>query len=310
MRFKVFSCVLILCLAVVSSVVAGDTPALQRISEHVYAYVDTKDASPAKSYGSNAGLVVGRDAALVVDTLISAKAADQFLADIRKVTDKPVKYVVNTHHHLDHAWGNCQFVKQGAAIVANENAKSHAAEDAQTLAHPEGHGLTAKDMEGTTLQGPTVTFAEAKTIDLGDVTVELRYPGHTHTNDSITAYVPKDKVLFVGDILFTHYHPFLAEGDLPHWQQVLGALEQTPAEKIIPGHGPVSSKADLQDMKTYLRDFDTQAQALCAGKSADDAPAIAQELIKLLPQQQRTELPRLVEFNLQLKYLPKTEAKK
>jgi cyclase len=312
MRFKVkiVPYVVVLCLAVCSSVLAADTPALQRISEHVYAYVDAKNATPATGYGANAGLVVGRDAALVIDTLTSAKDADRFLADIRKVTDKPVKYVVNTHHHFDHAWGNCQFVKVGAAVVAHQNAASHASEDVAAFAHPEQFGLTAKDLEGTTLQGPTITFTDVKTIDLGDVTVELRYPGPTHTDDSIIAYVPQDKVLFLGDILFSHYHPYVAEGDVTHWQQVLGELEQTPATKIIPGHGPVSSKADIENMKTYLREFDTQAKTLCAGKVADDAPAIAQELISRLPQQQRTELPTLVEFNLRLKYLPKAEAKK
>lgn len=310
MRFKTLPCVVVLCLAVCSSVLAGETPGLQQISEHVYAYVDTKNASPAKSFGCNAGLVVGRDGALVIDTLISAKEADRFLADIRKVTDKPVKYVVNTHHHLDHAWGNCQFVKQGAAVIAHENALAHKPEDERALAHPEQHGLAPKDLDGTTLQGPTITFTDSKTIDLGDVTVELRYPGPTHSNDSITAYVPQDKVIFVGDILFTHYHPFLAEGDLVNWQKVLGELEQTPATKIIPGHGPVSGKSDLAQMKTYLSEFDTQAKTLCADKVAGDAPAIAQELIKRLPQQERKELPILVEFNLQLRYLPKPEAKK
>jgi cyclase len=310
MRFKALPCIVFLCLAVCSTVLAGDMPAFQRISEHVYAYVETKNASPAQSFGSNAGLVVGRDAALVVDTLISAKEADRFLADIRKVTDKPVKYVINTHHHLDHAWGNCQFVKLGAAVIAHENASSHIPEDERALAHPELHGLTVRDLEGTTLQGPTITFTDSKTIDLGDVTVELRYPGVTHTNDSITVYVPQDKVIFVGDILFTHYHPFLAEGDLVHWQKALDELERTPATKIIPGHGPVSGKSDLKDMKTYLGEFDALAKTLCADKAAVDAPAIAQELIKRLPQQERKELPILVEFNLRLKYLPKPEAKK
>ncbi len=237
MRFKALACIGLLCVVMCSSAGADGAPVLQKISEHVYAYVDTKNAGPADSFGSNAGLVVGNDAALVIDTLISAKHADRFVADIRKVTDRPVKYVVNTHHHLDHAWGNCEFVRLGATVIAQENALSHVTEDAQTLAHPEGHGLTAKDLEGTTLQGPTITFTDSMKIDLGGVTVELRYPGPTHTNDSIVAYVPQDKVMFVGDILFTRYHPFLAEGDLIQWQKALGELAAGLDTKIIPGHG-------------------------------------------------------------------------
>jgi len=311
MRFKSLPFVVVISLILCSFVWAeGAPPALQKISDHVYAYVDTKNASPADSYGANAGLVVGNDSALVIDTLISAKNADRFLADIRKVTDKPVKYVINTHHHLDHAWGNCVFTKLGAAVIAQENAGAHLPEDALALSHPEQHGLTPKDMEGTTQQGPTTTFKDSMKIDLGGVTVELSYPGPTHTNDSIIAYVPEDKVMFLGDMLFTHYHPFLAEGDLPNWQKTLDEIAAAPAAKIIPGHGPVSSAADLKDMKEYLSVFDAKAQSLCVGKTADDAPAIAQELIKLLPEQGRAELPMLVEFTLKLKYLPKPEAKK
>ena len=309
-RSKVVPCILVLCLVVCSSVFAGDTPALKRISEHVYTYAGIQHAGPANSFGANTGIVVGRDAAMVIDTLISAKDADRLIEDIRKISDKPVKYVVNTHHHLDHSWGNCRFVRSGAVVIAQKNALSHRAADAHALAHPKEYGLTAEALKGTTLEGPTITFAEAMTIDLGDVSVELRYPGPTHTDDNITVYVPQDKVLFVGDILFTHYHPFLAEGNLPHWQQVLGRLEQTPATKIIPGHGPVSSRADLEKMKTYLREFDTLAKPLCAGRQAADAPEIARGLIKRLPRQDRTELPTMVEVNLRLKYLPQPAAQK
>jgi len=311
MRFKVLSCVAVLGLIVCQSVLAADAPGLQRISEHVYAYVDAKNASPAgNSFGANTGVVIGRDAVLVIDTLISAKEADRFIADIRKITDKPVKFVVNTHYHLDHAWGNCQFAKLGAAIIAHENARLHLAEVKQELAHSEDSGLTAKDLEGTELQGPTITFPDSMTVDLGNVTVELRYPGISHTNDSITAYVPEDKVLFVGDILFNRYHPYMADCDVSRWQQVLDELQTTPAVKIIPGHGPVSEKIDLENLKIYLGEFDALARTLSAGKRPEDAPVIAQELIKRLPQQDRTELPMLVEANLRLKYLPQPAEQK
>lgn len=311
MRFKVLVCIALLCWFVSTSVFAGDKAGLQQVSEHVYAYVDSKNSAPTSSFGANAGLVVGKDGVLVIDTLVSAKEAERLLADIRKVTDKKVKYVVNTHCHLDHAWGNCVFTKLGAVVIGHDNARKHQSDSAKSLAHPEGFGLTAKDLEGTTLKAPTVTFTDSKSIDLGDVTVLLRYPGGaTHTDDSITVYVPQDKVLFTGDILFSGYHPYLAEGDLTHWQKVLGEIEQTSATKIIPGHGPVCGKTDLNDMKTYLKEFDTAAKTMCAGKSANDAPAIAKELVKCLPEQQRKGLPNMVEFNLRLKYLPQQQAKK
>jgi len=86
---------------------------LTKIAEDVYSYVGVQNGSPANSYAANAGIVIGKDAVLVVDTLISAREAERFLADIRKITDKPIRYVVNTCTHLDHAFGNCVFAKLG-----------------------------------------------------------------------------------------------------------------------------------------------------------------------------------------------------
>ena len=129
--------------------------------------------------------------------------------------------------------------------------------------------------------------------------------GPSHTSSSITALVPQDKVLFVEDILFSHYHPYLAEGDLAGWQQALTELEKTSATTIVPGHGPVSSVSDLRDMQEYLRVFDAQARRLCAGKTAADAPTVAEELMKLLPEQGRTELAVMVQGNPTARYLPR-----
>src|SRR5512140_3087910 len=73
---------------------------LTRIADNVYSYVDVKGATPQNSFGANAGIVIGKNGILVVDTLISSKEAKRFLQDIRKVSDKPIKYVINTHYHL------------------------------------------------------------------------------------------------------------------------------------------------------------------------------------------------------------------
>ena len=284
-----------------------ESPNLQKISKHVYAYAGTTNASPTgNAFGANVGVVIGRDAVLVIDTLISAKAATRLLEQIRAVTDKPIKYVVNTHDHLDHAWGNCVFAKLGAIIIAQENSRLDANKTGETLGRAGQYGLTAADMEGTTIVPPSITFKQSVKVDLGGITVELNYPGPSHTVGSITALVPQDKVLFVGDILFSHYHPYLAEGDLAGWQQALIELESTIATKIIPGHGPVSTVSDLRDMREYIRVFDTEARKLCAGKTAADAPVIAKELLKLLPDQGRTELPMMVQANLAARFLPKS----
>jgi cyclase len=286
-------------------VLAEDSNGLTKLSEHVYAAVDFKNASPAaNSFGVNTGVVIGNDAVLVIDTRISAKDARKFLADIKKVTDKPIKYIVNTHYHLDHSWGNCEFVKLGAVVIGHENGRLAAPKSKDAMSHPEYFGMAPDALDGTTVSPPTITFKDAMLIDLGGVTVSLSYLGHSHTDDSITAFVNEDGVLFAGDILFTRYHPFMADADVQGWLKALAKLETTPAKIIVPGHGPLSTTADIKDLEVYLTQFDKQARALCAGKSLDDAPAIAQEMLKVLPDQKRTELVNGIENNLRTKYLP------
>jgi len=131
-------------------------------------------------------------------------------------------------------------------------------------------------------------------------------PGPSHTEGSITASIPADKVLFTGDIVFNHYHPFMGEGDMANWPKTLDALsKQTPEDtKIIPGHGPLATKAVFAEMRDYVLAFDKEAKRLCAGKTADDAPAITEEMLKVLPDQGRTSLSRMVTANLKMRYLP------
>lgn len=297
---------LLMCIFLPGLVIAEETAGLTKLSEHVYAAVDFKNASPAaNSFGVNTGVVIGNDAVLVVDTRISAKQAQAFIADIRKITSKPIRYVVNTHFHLDHSWGNCEFVKLGAIVIGHENGRLAAPRSKGGMSHPEYLGMTPDDFNGTTVSAPTVTFKDAMLVDLGGVTVSLSYLGHTHTDDGIVALVDQDGVLFAGDILFTRYHPFLADADVAGWLKALAKLESTPAKIIVPGHGPVSTVADIKDLEIYLTQFDKQAKALCVGKTRDDAPAIAQEMLKTLPDQKRTELISGVENNLRSKYLPK-----
>jgi len=122
---------------------------LTKLADNVYSCVGVKDASPAHSFAANAGIVVGRDSVLVIDTLISAKEGARFHADIRKVTNKPIKYVVNTHTHLDHALGNCIFSKLGATVISHDaDRASLATQGADTLKNASNYGLiTVKNAE-------------------------------------------------------------------------------------------------------------------------------------------------------------------
>ncbi|MGE5173061.1 MAG: MBL fold metallo-hydrolase, partial [Betaproteobacteria bacterium] len=155
---------------------------LVKIAEGVYAYIDEKNPSPATSFGANAGIIIGQDGMVVVDTLISAKEAQRFIKDIRAVSDKPIRYVVNTHDHLDHVLGNSEFAKLGATIVAQEETKAAMVKTgAGLLQRAKYFGLSDEAMSGTTVVVPSLTFTDAMEIDLGDRKVELLHAGPSHT---------------------------------------------------------------------------------------------------------------------------------
>jgi glyoxylase-like metal-dependent hydrolase (beta-lactamase superfamily II) len=262
--------------------------------------VGVKDASPATSFAANAGIVIGRDGVLVVDTLISAKEGERFLADIRKVTSKPIRYVVNTHTHLDHAFGNCVFAKLGATIISHDADRALLEKVGEaTLKNIANFGLKPEDMAGTEIVYPTLTFSDRLTIDLGGETVELIRTAPSHTAGSVVVYLPARKLLFAGDILFNDFHPFLADGDIPGWTRTIDALLAMDVERIIPGHGPLSTKKDLVDMKEYLLLFDAKARELSA--TSQDADAVAVEMRKILPKRSMAEW--MIGFNLKSRYL-------
>ncbi len=273
---------------------------LTQIAEDVYAYVDTKNGSKENSFGANAGIIIGKDGIVVVDTMISAKEAKRFIRDIQTISSKPIRYVVNTHYHLDHVFGNSEFTKLGAVVIAQENDKKTMENSAEETLNSIGkYGLTPEDMKGTTPAYPVLTYGDRMTIDIGGLQIELIHARPSHTDGDTLVYIPSRKVLFTGDILFTNYHPFLGEGNIEEWAKELDDIKLMDVEKIIPGHGPLSGKTDLEDMKEYILLFDQKAKELPS--QSDDLQKIVTAMQGALPQ--RPEGVWIITANIQIKYL-------
>lgn len=283
------------------TVTAQTRAELKKITDSVYAYVGVPAGTPGNAFSANAGIIIGKDAVLVVDTLTSAGEAEVFYADIEKITKKPVRYVVNTHYHLDHSLGNSFFADRGATIISHENCRDAiVAGGEKVLENPAMFGLPANFWENTRIVTPDMVFKRAMIVDLGGITVKLLHSGiSSHSAGSIIVHVPEQDVLFTGDILFTDFHPYLAEGDLPGWEKNLDLIGAMNVKHIIPGHGPLSSNKDIEDMKTYLAIFDEKATELSAGEK--DVAKLAAEMLKILPERSSGDF--IIPMNLKSRYL-------
>lgn len=286
----------------VQSVMAQTPKAeLRKITESVYAYAGVPAGTPGNAFSANAGIVIGKDAVLVVDTLTSAKEAEDFAADIRKITDRPVRYVVNTHYHLDHALGNSFFVDMGARIIGHVKCRDAIiAGGDKMLENPAVFGLPPDFWEGTRSVAPDTAFERGMILDLGGLIVRLIHTGFaSHSAGSVIVHIPSQDVLFAGDILFTDFHPYIGDGDLPGWEKNLDFIHEMNISHIIPGHGPLSSNKDIEDMKAYLPFFDKKAGELCAVEK--DVEKLTSAMLELLPKRAGGEF--IVTMNLKTRYL-------
>jgi cyclase len=181
-----FTIIISFCCAIAASANTG----LTKIADGVFSYVNEKNPSPGTSFGANAGIIVGKDGIVVIDTLISAKEAQRFIRDIRAVSDKPIRYVVNTHDHLDHVLGNSEFVKLGATIIAQTDTKAAMVKNGDALLQRAKYfGLSDGAMSGTTVVAPSLTFSDAMEIDLGDKKIDLLHAGPSHTAGSSIVFI-------------------------------------------------------------------------------------------------------------------------
>lgn len=275
---------------------------LKKIADGVYAYADVKNGSPKNSFGANAGIIIDKNGMVVVDTLISAKEAKRFIRNIRAVSVKPIKFVVNTHYHLDHSFGNSEFTRLGAMIIAQSADNANMRNKGEYVLNNAGNfGLTKEDLRGTELAYPALAFNDRMEISLGSKKIHLIYTGPSHTEGSIMVYLPDSKLLFTGDILFTDRHPYMGDADVGGWIKALDFIMGMDVVTIIPGHGPISSKKDIADMKNYLTIFDKKAKELCM--QSNDPDIIAAEMKKVLPA--RSENDSFIKTNIQMKYLKK-----
>jgi len=256
---------------------------LEKISDRIYFYSASGDHSPENAFGANAGIIIGDKGVLVIDTLVSAGKAKGFIKAIRSVTDKPIRWVLNTHFHFDHTFGNSEFAKLGATIITHEKSKAYQAKWSPKLLKNAKAWLKLdpETMVGTEIVLPDQTFSQNMVFDLGGISAEVINLAHSHTQGSVFVHVPSEKVIFTGDVLFTERHPNMSAADVPGWVKVLDHITEMDLKTIVPGHGPLSTKKDLVELKDYLQVFEKKARELVT--TSDDIKAVAAKMAEFMP---------------------------
>ena len=310
-RFPGFAAWFAVCLALSVTCLADDLFEIKPVAEGVYAAI----AKPAYKVNCNAAIIFLDDSVLVVDTHSKPSAARGLIEQIKKLTDKPVKYVVNTHFHWDHYQGNQAYPSSwpaGVEIISSEATRASIEqrgiprvkheivtmpqeiekmkadlektsdpkqkdEIKRNVAQAEDYLAELKSMQVTL---PTLTFDRSVILHRKSRIVEILWLGKAHTDGDVFVYLPKEKVLVTGDALHG-WTPFMGDSYPYDWITTLDAAEKLDFDQVIGGHGDVmKGKAKFELWKQYFGELLSQtAQAYAEGATEEQAEKRVSQLL-------------------------------
>jgi cyclase len=196
---------------------------------------------------NNAGVFVGADGVVLVDTAFTAHRGRALREAVGRLTDKPVRTVVNTHHHGDHTYGN--FLFPGATVIGHNRCR----EATIATGFETKKWFPGVDWGDIRISPPTVTFADSLTVWCDDLPASLRFVGPAHTSNDVIVWVEEHRLLFAGDLVFNGGTPFVVMGSVEGILRALEQLDALDAEVVVPGHGAVCGPEVIGRQRDYLR---------------------------------------------------------
>jgi quinoprotein relay system zinc metallohydrolase 2 len=236
---------------------------LVEIGPSVYVHEGDLALMSAANEGAiaNVGLVIGDDGVAVIDTGGSVREARRLLEALHQLTDKPVLYVINTHGHPDHVFGNAAFTSP-AIFVGNHNLSRDMAERGSYYLNSFRPAMGAL-LDEVKIVLPNVTVDDELRLDLGHRVLLLKAWRASHSDSDLTVFDEKTGILFAGDLVFLRHIPVL-DGSIRGWLKTIDELAKIPAKSVVPGHGPPSAPwpAALDPERTYLERLQSDCRDL------------------------------------------------
>ena len=223
----------------------------------------------------NTGFVIGNDAVAVVDTGGTARIGRALRDHIRSLTDRPIRYVVNTHMHPDHVLGNAAFKPDSPVFLGHAKLGAALSARADRYLDYNRKAVGADAFAGTEIVLPTESVGDRRTIDLGGRRLVLEARSTAHTDNDLTIHDEMTGTVFMGDLIFSGHVPTL-DGSIRGWLKLLDETRQVGFRRIVPGHGPAAMDwpSAAEPIRRYLAAIaDGVRKALRDGRTMSEALA-------------------------------------
>ena len=223
---------------------------------------------------TNAGIIVGDDSVLIIDSLRVPSFARDLIKDVKDITDKPIQFVIDTHSHWDHSWGNEEF--PDATIIGHKNCYAEMI-DVEWNEQWRKKVTSSNDPwseEGNivNITPPNMTFETSMQLYFGGRELDLKYFGRAHTSGDIYIHLPKEKIVFTGDVAQDGGVPYLGDCYPVDWPDTDNKLAALPIERFMSGHGPIGDHKALEGARDFIHNLvDSVKSAIADGQNSVQA---------------------------------------